>query len=183
MRAEAPMTPQDVLLILLVAFPVLVIVAALKDATSYLIPNWISLALVAAFAPAAITAWVAQVPLSVLAVCVGVGFAALLAGMAMFAFGWIGGGDAKLMAASALWLGLGGLAPFLLWTTISGGGLAMLLLVARRHGAQFVGPNAPAWFSRLFSREADVPYGVAIAFGALMGFPHGVLATAVILPF
>lgn len=177
------MSPQDVLLVLIAAFPILVIVAAVKDVTSYTIPNWISLALVATFIPAAMAAWMAQVPIPALALSVGVGFAALLAGMAMFAFGWIGGGDAKLMAASALWLGLGGLAPFLLWTTISGGGLAMLLLVARRHGAQFVGPNAPAWFSRLFSREADVPYGVAIAFGALMGFPHGVLATAVILPF
>src|SRR3712207_6991938 len=52
-----------------------------------------------------------------------------------------------------------------------------------RHGAQFVGSNAPVWIGRLFSRKADVPYGVAIAFGALMAFSHGALATGVILPF
>jgi len=177
------MSPPDVLLILLAAFPLLVLVAAVKDAATYTIPNWISLALLAAFIPAAGVAWLAQVPWSVLAVCVGVGFAALMAGMAMFAFGWIGGGDAKLLAASALWLGLPGLAPFLFWTALAGGGLAMLLLVARYHGVQFLGPNAPSWLVRLFGRKADVPYGVAIAFGALMAFPYGALATGVILPF
>ena len=177
------MSPQDVLLVLLLAFPALVLVAAVKDAASYTIPNWISLALVAAFVPAAAAAWQAEVAPAVIGVCVVVGLLALLAGMAMFAFGWIGGGDAKLFAACALWLGWQGLAPFLFWTTISGGVMAAMLLVARRHGAQFVGSNAPMWLSRLFSRTADVPYGVAIAFGALMAFRYGALATGVILPF
>ena len=177
------MTPQNALLLLMAVFPLLVLTAAIKDARTYTIPNWISLALLAAFVPTAGAAWLAQVPLSELGVSVAVGFAALIAGMAMFAFGWIGGGDAKLLAASTLWIGLPGLAPFLFWTTIAGGGLAMMLLVARRHGAQFVGGNVPVWVGRLFSRDADVPYGVAIAFGALMAFPHGVLATGVILPF
>jgi prepilin peptidase CpaA len=177
------MSPQDTLLILLAAFPLLVLAAAFKDAATYTIPNWISLALVAAFVPAAAVGWWAEIPLSVIGVSMAVGFAALLAGMGMFAMGWIGGGDAKLLAASALWLGWPGLAPFLFWTTVSGGVLAMMLLVARRHGAQFVGSGAPIWLSRLFSREADVPYGVAIAFGALMAFKHGALATGVILPF
>ena len=177
------MSPQDVLLILLAAFPLLVVIAAGQDAATYTIPNWISLALLGAFVPAAVAAWAAGVSPMVLAGCVGVGVAALLAGMAMFAFGWIGGGDAKLLAACSLWLGLGGLAPFLFWTTISGGVMAMVLLVGRRHGAQFVGSGAPAWLSRLFSREADVPYGVAIAIGALAAFRHGALATGVILPF
>ena len=177
------MSPQDILLILLAAFALLVLFAAARDAATYIIPNWISLTLLALFVPAAGLAWVAQVPWSVLAVSAGVGFAALLAGMAMFAFGWIGGGDAKLLAASALWLGLPGLAPFLFWTAIAGGGLAAVLLVCRRHGVQFVGPNAPEWLARLFGAKADVPYGVAIAFGAMMAFPYGALATGVNLPF
>jgi prepilin peptidase CpaA len=177
------MSPQDILLILLAAFPLLVLVAAVKDATTYTIPNWISLALLAAFVPAAAAGWFAEVPLSVIGACVGVGFAALLVGMAMFAFGWIGGGDAKLLAACALWLGWSGLAPFLFWTTIAGGVMAAVLLVARRHGAQFVGGGAPMWVARLLDREAAVPYGVAIAFGALMAFRHGALATGVVLPF
>ena len=177
------MSEQDVLLVLLFAFPALALVAVVKDAASYTIPNWISLALVAAFVPAAVAAWQADVPLAVLGACVGIGALALVAGMAMFAFGWIGGGDAKLLAACALWLGWQGMAPFLFWTTIAGGVMAAMLLVARRHGAQFVGSNAPVWLGRLFSRTADVPYGVAIAFGALLAFRYGALATGVILPF
>ena len=177
------MSAQDVLLVLLFAFPALVLVAAVKDAATYTIPNWISLALIAAFVPTAAVAWQAEVSLTVIGLCLVVGVFALLAGMAMFAFGWIGGGDAKLFAACALWLGWQGLAPFLFWTTISGGVMAAMLLVGRRHFAQLVGDNAPVWLTRLFSRTADVPYGVAIAFGALMAFRYGALATGVILPF
>ena len=169
------MSPQDILLILLAPFAALVLFAALRDLTSYTIPNWISLALLAAFVPAAVAAWYAQVPLQTIGLCVAVGFAALLVGMAMFAFGWIGGGDAKLLAASALWLGLEGLAPFLFWTTIAGGLLSAMLLVARRHGAEFVGAGAPAWVLRLLDLKAAVPYGVAIAFGALFAFPQAAL--------
>jgi len=56
----------------------------------------------------------------------------LVVGFAMFARGWVGGGDAKLMAAAALWLGFEHLFAFLLWTAILGGGLALLLLAYRR---------------------------------------------------
>src|SRR5438128_1250085 len=85
------------------------LIAALRDLTSYTIPNWLSLCLAAAFLPAAFTL---GLPVAVIGLCLGIGVAALLAGMVMFALGWIGGGDAKLFAASALWLGLSGALPF-----------------------------------------------------------------------
>ena len=88
--------------LLLLIFPVLVITAALRDVTSYTIPNWISLALVAAFP---VTALALGLPLNVIGLNLGVGATALAAGMGMFALGWIGGGDAKLLAAAALWIG------------------------------------------------------------------------------
>ncbi|MDP3300196.1 MAG: prepilin peptidase, partial [Phenylobacterium sp.] len=88
--------------VLLVICPALLIVAALKDVTTYTIPNWISLALIVAFFP---TALLLGLPLDVLGLHVGLGVGALVAGMVMFALGWIGGGDAKVFAASALWLG------------------------------------------------------------------------------
>src|SRR4051812_30411883 len=87
---------------LLLVFPALVIFAGLKDLTSYTIPNWISLALIAAFPLAALAA---GLPLAGLGLHAGVGAAALVAAMVMFALGWIGGGDAKLFAAAGLWLG------------------------------------------------------------------------------
>ena len=88
--------------LLLLIFPVLVITAALRDVTSYTIPNWISLALAAGFPLAALAL---GLPLSVIGVNLAVGAAALVAGMVMFSLGWIGGGDAKLFAAAGLWLG------------------------------------------------------------------------------
>ena len=90
-------------LICLALFPAALIVAALWDLTSFTIPNWISLALVAAFAPAA---FAAHPPMGVLLGCLATGGGALLLGMVMFSLGWIGGGDAKLFAAAAPVAGL-----------------------------------------------------------------------------
>ena len=90
----------------------------------------------------------------------------------MFAVGWIGGGDAKLFAVVCLWLGLAPMPVFLLVTALAGGGLAVLLLNAR---SAWIRPHlngAPAWLGRLTTPGADVPYGVAIAAGALAAFPQ-----------
>jgi prepilin peptidase CpaA len=159
-------------------FPALVIVAALKDATSFTIPNWISLALLAAFAPVALACGVA---LPQIAVALGVGVAALLAGMAMFACGWIGGGDAKLLAASALWLGWPAVLPFVLVTALCGGALALALLGLRSVWLQPITVRGPAWVGRLATPGAAAPYGVAICAGALATFPSGVVTQAISL--
>src|SRR5690606_26546741 len=85
-----------------VLFAALVVTAAARDALSFTIPNWISGGLVLLFFPAALAGglgWPA------FGLHLGVGLAALVAGMAMFALRWMGGGDAKLLAAAALWLG------------------------------------------------------------------------------
>lgn len=158
-------------IILASIFPLAMVVAAVRDATSYTIPNWISAALALAFLPVALVLGLAP---TVLAVSLAVGFAGLVAGVAMFALGWIGGGDAKLFAAAALWLGLPAAAPFLAWTGIAGGGLAVALLLLRRSP---VAPliNGPAWVGRLLEPKGDVPYGVAIAAGALAAFPSSAL--------
>ena len=171
------MSPADLLLVCLIAFPALVLVAAAKDLTSYIIPNWISVALVAAFVPAAALAWAAGAPLPELGLAVGVGAGALIAGIVMFTFGWIGGGDAKLFAACALWLGLPALAPFLFWTAMAGGVLSMVLMVARRRTA---GGPADGWAAKLLTPGAPVPYGLAISAGALAAFPHSMLAGLVL---
>ena len=156
---------------LLLALPALVITAALRDLTSYTIPNWLSVSLAAAFLPAA---FALGLPLSTIGLCLGVGAGALVAGMVMFAVGWIGGGDAKLFAASALWLGLSGSLPFLAWTAVTGGLLAVSLLGARKI-APVLPFRGPAWVDRLLAHGGDVPYGVAIAVGALAAFPESPL--------
>ena len=152
----------------LLIFPVLVIAAALRDATSYIIPNWISVALAAGFPLAALAL---GLPLAAVGVSLGVGAAALFIGMAMFALGWIGGGDAKLFAAAALWIGWPASITYLAVTGIGGGALALGLLGLRSAYVRPFVPTGPAWFARLVTPGENVPYGVAIAVGALAAFP------------
>jgi prepilin peptidase CpaA len=165
--------------VLLTVFPTLVIIAALTDLVSFTIPNRISLGLIAAFPLACL---VMGQPLPAIGISLAVGVAALIVGMAMFALGWIGGGDAKLFAVVCLWLGLTAMPTFLLVTALAGGGLAVLLLNARSAWVRPHLSGAPAWLGRLTTPGADVPYGVAIAAGALAAFPgcalvHGLQAS------
>lgn len=159
---------------LLFVFPALVIVGAMRDAVSFTIPNWISIALAAAFFPAALAmgAEAGQIGLAAL-----IGLGALVAGMGMFAVGWIGGGDAKLFAAAGLWMGLGALLPYLLVTALAGGALAVMLLALRSVWLRPLAARGPGWISRLATPGENVPYGIAIAFGALSAFPESLLST------
>ncbi len=158
--------------VLIFAFPALVLIGGLKDVTSFTIPNWISLALIAAFFPAAL---IAGVGLSQIGLAALIGVFALFAAMGMFAMGWIGGGDAKLFAAAALWLGFPAAINFVLITGLAGGVLALSLLGLRSMWLRPIAVRGPAWFSRLALPGGDVPYGVAIAFGALAAFPDSLL--------
>lgn len=154
---------------LLLVFPAMVIVAALRDLTSYTIPNWISLVLIAGFFPAALSV---GLPASAIGLHAAVGGAALVAGMVMFSLGWIGGGDAKLFAAAGLWLGWPAAVPYLAVTGLAGGALAVGLLMLRRPLLRPFVMNGPSWFVRLAEPGESVPYGVAIAVGALAAFPQ-----------
>jgi prepilin peptidase CpaA len=163
------------LTLILLAFPVLVILAALKDITSFTIPNWISLSLIAAFPLAALAT---GLPLAQAGAQAGVGVAALVIGMAMFAAGWIGGGDAKLFAAAALWLGWPAAITYAFMTCVAGGALAVLLLGLRSTPLRPFLASGPGWFARLAEPGQSVPYGVAIAVGGLAAFPISPLAVA-----
>jgi prepilin peptidase CpaA len=148
--------------------PILAIVAALSDLTRYTIPNWVSVALAGAFV---LLAAAVGLPLPVLGTHVAAGMVALLAGMGMFAFGWIGGGDAKLLSACCLWFGWPGGREFLLDTALAGGAFAFLLIVARGQLVRLYLPSQTGWIGRLITPGEPAPYGVAIALGALIAFP------------
>ena len=161
---------------LLLFFPVLVIVGALRDLTSFTIPNWISGLLILAFFPAALLVGIA--PMAIGAHLL-IGLGALAVGIGMFALRWIGGGDAKLLAASMLWMGVSGGVPFVLYTALVGGGFCLLLMTARSH-LPFFAQTGPGWVMRLMQPKGDIPYGVAIAIGALLAYPSSPLMTAYI---
>ena len=154
-------------MLVLVALPLLLAVAAGWDIASFTIPNFLNLALVAVFAVFAIAAGlsVSAVGWHLLA-----GLAALAAGFALFATGHIGGGDAKLFAAVALWLGLKDCLPYALVASLCGGGLALCLMLWRQW-------PLPAfllrygWIIKLHDGKAGIPYGVALAAGAFLLLP------------
>ncbi|CAN5425223.1 prepilin peptidase [soil metagenome] len=160
-----------VTLLLLSLLPCVLIAAALSDLTTMTIPNWMSGALILGFFPAAFA--VGLGPMTV-AVHVGVAFAALFVGIGLFAMRVIGGGDAKLMATACLWLGLSGSGVFLLWTGVAGGAFCLALIFARAQVRPFVA-GGPDWVHQLLEPKGDIPYGVAIAIGALMAFPSSAL--------
>lgn len=156
----------------LTTFPIAVFSAAMifagvRDLTTMTIPNWLTLALTLAFfvvAPAIGMSLTEIVQHTV--IC----FVTLLVGMGFFAMGWIGGGDAKLMAAVALWIGWGQALPYFLIASVLGGGLTLIILGYRNL------PLPPfvvrqAWALRLHDRSEGVPYGLALAAAGLLIFP------------
>ena len=95
----------------------------------------------------------------------------LLGGFSLFAFNIIGGGDAKLAAATSLWLGWGLVAPYLLYASILGGLLTLIMLKFRSQ----VLPGSlqrVEWIDRLHNKENGVPYGIALGISAVFVYPQ-----------
>ena len=77
----------------------------------------------------------------------------------------------------SLWLGPAGSGAFLLWTAAIGG-LFCLALLAGRAWLQPRAAGCTGWFARLMTPKGDIPYGVAIAAGALAAWPASPLMAA-----
>jgi prepilin peptidase CpaA len=88
-----------------------------------------------------------------------------------FARGWIGGGDAKLAAATALWLGFDHLMVYLLYASIFGGVLTFALIRFRLMPLPQVLAEQE-WVKRLHRLDGGVPYGIALAAAALLVYPE-----------
>ena len=166
----------NALLILIFIFPALVIMGGVYDASTMKIPNWISITLAAAFVPVALLTGLGWAEIGI---SVGVGFAALVIGIALFAFRVVGGGDAKLLAASCLWIGWPTVGMFVLYTALAGGLLSLLLIMARKWVAFVPAAHMPGWFQRLMEPKGDIPYGIAIAVGAVLAYPASAIVALV----
>lgn len=144
-------------------FFVLTLAAAATDIASMTIPNRIPAGLILLFAIAA-----AMGPLDLTAIGwhVGVGVAVFAATAGLFALGAFGGGDAKLMPSVALWLGPAATADFVLHTAVAGGVLGLGFILMRRLPHPAVASTQP-WFARLMDPAGGIPYGIAIAYGAV----------------
>lgn len=161
----------------LLAFPALLTWAAVSDVTRFIIPNWVSLALIVAFVPAFALSGLGWGALGG-HLAMGVGF--LVLGFALFATGVWGGGDGKLLAAVALWFEPALAMELLLAIALSGGalGLTAVLLSAYRVELWMAVPGLRGVAFDDMARKA--PFGVAIAFGALVTLPAGGLVAALL---
>ena len=161
---------------LLLLFPALMAFAAASDLLTMTIPNRLTLALVAGFG---VLALAVGLPWQAVLLHVAAGALMLLVCFALFAFNWIGGGDAKLAAATALWLGFGALMEYLLLATVAGGVLTLAILSLRQMPVPPFA-NGWAWLGRLHDGRNGVPYGVALAGAALAVYPHSPLWTTML---
>lgn len=152
---------------LLLIFPLAMAYAGAMDFFTMTIPNRISLALIAGFV---VVAAVSRPSLAALQGHVGAGALMLVVGIGMFALGWLGGGDAKIMAAASLWIGFDHLLPYLLYVAVCGGVLSLLILAYRGLPLPATLYGQP-WATRLHDKEGGIPYGIALAAAGLWVYP------------
>lgn len=156
-------------LCLLLLFPFLMAYAAANDLLTMLIPNRISLALVAAFVVVALAAGLTSMEI---ALHVAAGAATLCVTFLMFSLGLIGGGDAKLAASTALWMGFDHLAAYALTASAFGGALTLAIIVARAQPVLPASIGHLPFVCHLHDKRTGVPYGIALAAAALVVLPE-----------
>jgi prepilin peptidase CpaA len=151
---------------ILTVFPIAVIFAAAMDLFSMTIPNRISLVLIAGFFALAPFAGLSlqDVGMHVLAGLLMLGITVVL-----FSLHFIGGGDAKLASAVALWFGFGDLLEYVFVATMLGGVLSVAFLAFRQLPLPYEWARAP-WIQRLHAPRGGIPYGIALALGALITY-------------
>lgn len=155
----------DEIALAIYVFPL--VLAGVSDFYSLRIPNWLTALLAGAFFAVALifghhVDWWSHLVAGV----------AVFAGAAvLFTLGVMGGGDVKLMAATALWTGLGQLLPFLLLTALIGGAFALAILGLRH---PIVQAGFLATLRRLPSfaqKNMPIPYGIPIAIAGILMAP------------
>jgi prepilin peptidase CpaA len=149
-------------------FPLLMIVAGAGDALSLRIPNWLTLTIFAAFFP---LAFATGMPLSVFGFHVLTAVVLFAVGFILFSAGLFGGGDAKLLAAAGIWFGSSQALPFLVFTVLAGGVLA-LCVVLWSFISMHWDIHTASWVKKISGLRPKVPYGYAFAIGAIMAFPQ-----------
>jgi prepilin peptidase CpaA len=164
-------------LLVLGFFPALMSFAAASDLVTMTISNRVSLALVAGFGLMAV---IGGLGLPIIGLHVLACALVLAITFGMFACGWMGGGDAKLAAATALWIGWSPLLlNYALITSVYGGVLALALLRLRRYPIPAFAQGW-SWLTHLHSTGTGVPYGIALALGGLTVYPETTIWNAVL---
>ena len=164
---------------ILVVFPLCMAMAACSDLLTMTIPNRLSIVLLVSFVAIAPFAGLGAYDL---AMHLGAGAAVFAACFALFAFGIMGGGDAKILTASAVWFGLNeSLVAYLAYVSIFGGLLSLVVLAIRANENLILIARIPVPQTMLHVKK--VPYGIAIGAAAFCTYPSSPLVTAALSAF
>jgi prepilin peptidase CpaA len=158
----------------LLVFPAMMAFAASSDLLTMTISNRVSLILIGGFF---VLATMTGMPLAEIGTHVGAAAIVLAAAFVFFARGWIGGGDAKLAAATALWLGFDQLLNYVILASLFGGLLTLLMMRFRLVPLPQWLENQE-WVNRLHRMDSGIPYGIALALAALVIYPDTALMKA-----
>jgi prepilin peptidase CpaA len=156
-------------------FPTLMALSASMDLLTFTIPNRLCMALALGYL---LFAALLGVPAPAILLNLSCALAILAITFAMFALGWIGGGDAKLAAATAAWLGWTGILDYGVAAALFGGILTLVILGARMAPLPAVFGRID-WLKRLHNANAGVPYGIALAAAGLMQYPNSPIWAAI----
>jgi prepilin peptidase CpaA len=156
-------------------FPTTMALSASMDLLTFTIPNRLCLTLAVGYLIFAVTLGIPAVDILLNISCA---LAILIITFVMFHVGLIGGGDAKLAAATAAWLGWTAIFDYGLAAALFGGVLTLIILGARMIPlpAAF---SRMDWLVRLHNANAGVPYGIALAAAGLMQYPNSTIWSAV----
>ncbi|MBX3597799.1 MAG: prepilin peptidase [Rhizobiaceae bacterium] len=158
--------------IIFVVFPFCMVYSAISDVLSMKINNIVPLVLLATFV---LVAPMTGMAASAIGMHLLAGAAVLAVTFTLFAIGGMGGGDAKLIAASAVWLGFGpSLVTYLMAITVVGGQLTLAILLFRRSPWHYLAYQNR--FLRNFASDVKgVPYGIALGAGGMFAFSESPL--------
>ncbi|MEK7661138.1 MAG: prepilin peptidase [Pseudomonadota bacterium] len=158
-----------IVLAAIVTYSGFLIIAAIGDAKSFTITNRLNVAFAISFLVFALPLGLTfkDIGIHILAATIAFGV-----GFLLFAAGLFGGGDAKLMAATAIWLGPAPMLSYGVNTALAGGLLAIVLIAARFLAAKIGLPKKPKWLRRLMRKTNHVPYGIALCVGGLFALPR-----------
>jgi prepilin peptidase CpaA len=152
----------------LLLFPALMAFAASSDLLTMTISNRLSLALTGGFF---LLTLVTGMSLPAIGMHLVAAALVLAVSFGFFSQGWIGGGDAKLAAATALWFGFDYLLGYLIYASLFGGALTLILIQFRKLPLPAILARQ-GWVLRLHEQGAGVPYGIALAAAALAIYPQ-----------
>jgi prepilin peptidase CpaA len=155
-------------LILMLALPLLLAYGCFSDLFEMRISNRLCATVFCLFG---VFAFAATLPPITVAWHLLAGLSVLVVAFGLFAANLIGGGDAKFVAAIAVWFGFDGLYEYIGIASVLGGVLTLLIVIARRYPLPTFA-HSWGWALKLHDRNAGVPYGIALGAAAMLVLPH-----------